>query len=133
MDTAADFAFFVVEQGVDVEQGAGCDGGALFDDLGGLTSVGPDCHVLEIGCGTGQATAPLAQRGGWVVAVELGPEMAADARRNLAAFPTVQVVTSAFEDWSLPIEPFDLVFAGVSIDAGTPVIGDDFGKMCMTP
>ena len=52
------------------------------------------------------------QRGGRVVAVELGPEMAAVARRNLAAFPTVQVVTSAFEDWPLPIEPFDLVFAG---------------------
>lgn len=93
------------------------------------------------GCGTGQATAPLAQRGGRVVAVELGPETAAVARRNLAAFPTVQVLTSAFEDWPLPIEPFDLVFAGVSINperfsvgrrwhAG---IGDDFGKMCMTP
>ena len=122
-DTAADFAFFVVEQGVDVEQGAGCDGGALFDDLGGLTSVGPDCHVLEIGCGTGQATAPLAQRGGRVVAVELGPVMAAVARRNLAAFPTVQVVTSAFEDWPLPIEPFDLVFAGVSINPERSSVG----------
>jgi hypothetical protein len=58
-----------------------------------------------------------------VVAVELGPEMAAVARRNLAAFPTVQVVTSAFEDWPLPIEPFDLVFAGVSINPERSSVG----------
>jgi 16S rRNA A1518/A1519 N6-dimethyltransferase RsmA/KsgA/DIM1 with predicted DNA glycosylase/AP lyase activity len=47
--------------------------------------------VLEIGCGTGQATVPLAERGSRIVAVELGPAMAAVARRNLARFPAVQV------------------------------------------
>ena len=87
---------------------------ALFDDLAELASVGPHCRVLEIGCGTGQATVPLARRGWRVVAVELGPEMASVARRKLAAFPTVQVVTSAFEDWPLPMEPFDLVFAATA-------------------
>jgi SAM-dependent methyltransferase len=65
--------------------------------------------VLEIGPGTGQATVPLAERGCQVVAVELGPELAAVARRNLASFPAVEVVTATFEDWPLPAEPFDLV------------------------
>jgi protein-L-isoaspartate O-methyltransferase len=63
---------------------------ALFDDLAELANVGPHCRVLEIGCGTGQATVPLARRGWRVVAVELGPQMASVARRKLAAFPTVQ-------------------------------------------
>jgi SAM-dependent methyltransferase len=67
-------------------------------------------RVLEIGPGTGQATAELARRGS-VVAVELGPEMAAVARRKLAG---VEVVTAAFEDWPLPAEPFDLVFAATA-------------------
>jgi hypothetical protein len=40
--------------------------------------------------------------------------MAAVARRNLVAFPTVQVVTSAFEDRPLPMKPFDLVFAATA-------------------
>ena len=73
--------------------------------------------------GQDKPTATLAQRGGRVVAVELGPVMAAVARRNLAAFPTVQVVTSAFEDWSLLIVPFDLVFAGVSINPERCLVG----------
>src|SRR3712207_9472293 len=62
---------------------------ALFDDLAALAGIGPGCRVLEIGCGTGQATVPLAERGCEVVAVELGPQMAAVARRNLARFPAV--------------------------------------------
>jgi SAM-dependent methyltransferase len=86
----------------------------LFDDLAELTTVGKDCRVLEIGCGTAQATVPLARRGCQVVAVELGEQMADIARRNLAMFPAVRVVTAAFEDWALPAEPFDVVFAATA-------------------
>ena len=88
---------------------------ALFDDLADLTGIGPGSRILEIGPGTGQATLPLAERGCRVVAVELGADLAAVARRNLARFPTVEVVTAAFEDWPLPSEPFDLVLASGSM------------------
>src|ERR671931_489519 len=87
---------------------------ALFDDLAELAGVGPGCRVLEIGPGTGQATVPLAERGCQIVAVELGADLAAVARRNLASFPQVQVVTAAFEDWPLPAEPFDVVLAATA-------------------
>jgi SAM-dependent methyltransferase len=87
---------------------------ALFDDLAELTSIRPGSRVLEIGPGTGQATRPLAERGCQVVAVELGADLAALARRNLAGFPSVEVVTAAFEDWPLPAEPFDLVLAATA-------------------
>ncbi|MEV0698444.1 methyltransferase domain-containing protein [Saccharopolyspora sp. NPDC050389] len=86
----------------------------LFDDLASLTELGPGCRVLELGCGTGQATVPLAERGYQVVAVELGAEMAQVARRNLATFPQVEVVTAAFEDWPLPADPFDVVVAATA-------------------
>ena len=33
---------------------------ALFDDFAELAGIGPRCRVLEIGCGTGRATVPLA-------------------------------------------------------------------------
>ena len=88
--------------------------GALFHDLAELTSIGPGSRVLEIGPGTGQATRPLAERGCRVVAVELGAGLAALARRNLAGFPSVEVVNAAFEDWPLPAEPFDLVLAATA-------------------
>src|SRR5262249_25119515 len=70
----------------------------LFDDL-----IWPACNretrVTEIGCGTGQATVPLAERELAVTAVELGPELAAVARRRLTGFLAAEVVTSSFEDW----------------------------------
>jgi len=45
----------------------------LFDDLIDLAGLDAGGRVIEIGCGTGQATVPLAERGLAVTAVELGP------------------------------------------------------------
>jgi SAM-dependent methyltransferase len=56
-------------------------------------------RVLEIGPGTGQATLPFAERGFQLVCVELGERLAAVARRKLAAFPNVEIVTAPFEVW----------------------------------
>lgn len=82
----------------------------LFDDLAELVA---GRRALEIGCGTGQATIPLAHRGFKVTAVELGANLAAVARRATAGLD-VRIVQAAFEDWPLPAEPFDLVLAATS-------------------
>jgi SAM-dependent methyltransferase len=95
---------------------------AVFDDLAELAGIGPGCRVLEIGCGTGQATLPLAERGCEIVAIELGAELAAVARRNLARFPAVQVVTAAFERWPLPPEPFDVVLSATAFHWLDPAV-----------
>ena len=95
---------------------------AVFDDLAELAGAGPGCRVLEIGPGTGQATVPLAERGCWIVAVELGAGLAAVARRKLARFPRVEVVVAAFEDWPLPPEPFDLVLAATAFHWIDPAV-----------
>ncbi len=94
----------------------------LFEDLAALAALGPEARVLEIGCGTGQATVPLAERGLAIVAVELGPGLAAVARRNLASFPSVAVVVAAFEDWPLPTRPFDLVLSATAFHWLDPAI-----------
>ncbi|MBC3841167.1 class I SAM-dependent methyltransferase [Streptacidiphilus sp. 4-A2] len=94
----------------------------LYDDLAELVPFGPGCRVLELGCGTGQATVPLAATGSRITAVELGPEMARVARRNLAAHPNAEVVVGAFEEWPLPPEPFDLVFAATSFHWIDPAV-----------
>ena len=86
----------------------------LFDDLAVLAGLRHGSRVLELGCGTGQATVPLARRGYELTAVELGPRLAEVARRKLAAFPSVRVVNADFEQWALPTEPFDLVVAATS-------------------
>ncbi len=83
----------------------------LFDDLVALCGLQSGADLLEIGCGTGQATVPMAKRGFRIVCVELGENLAAVARRNLAAFPEVRVVTAPFETWEAGAERFDLVYA----------------------
>ena len=95
---------------------------AVFDDLAALAEIGPGSRVLEIGCGTGQATVPLAERGCEIVAVELGAGLADVARRNLAGFPKVEVVTAPFESWPLPPEPFDLVLSATAFHWIDPAV-----------
>src|SRR5258708_341731 len=95
---------------------------ALFADLADLAGLEPGSRVLEIGCGTGQATVPLAERGYAIVAVELGVGLAAVAWRKLAAYPSVTVVVSAFEDWPLPAQRFDAVVSATAFHWLDPAI-----------
>ncbi len=48
--------------------------------------------------------------------------MAAVARRNLARYDSVEVVTAAFEDWPLPDEAFDLVFSATAFHWLDPAV-----------
>src|SRR5919197_3701356 len=83
----------------------------VFDDLVALAQLEPAARLVEIGCGTGQATLPLAERGLAIVGVELGEGLASVARRKLAPFPRVEIVTSSFERWDPRGETFDAVVA----------------------
>ncbi|WP_129839033.1 class I SAM-dependent methyltransferase [Streptomyces sp. RFCAC02] len=94
----------------------------LFDDLAALADARAGSRVLEIGCGTGQATVPLARRGCRVTAVEAGERMAAIARRNVAGAGTAEVVTSDFESWPLPREPFDAVVSATAFHWIDPAV-----------
>jgi SAM-dependent methyltransferase len=94
----------------------------VFDDIAGLAGLKPGSRVLELGCGTGQASIPLARRGFEVVAVELGGGLADVARRNLASFPAVDVVNAAFETWPLPPAPFEAVLAATAFHWLDPAV-----------
>lgn len=86
----------------------------LVEDLFRLTGLRAGDRVLEIGCGTGQMTLPLAERGVRLIALEPGDALAALARRNLAGHPAAQVVESTFEAYRLPDAPFDLVISATA-------------------
>ncbi|GAA2065732.1 class I SAM-dependent methyltransferase [Streptomyces albiaxialis] len=87
---------------------------ALVEELAGHVAPSPGARVLEIGPGTGQLTVPLAELGCRITAVELGPHLAAVARRNLAPHPRARVEVAAFEDWPLPEGGFDAAVAATS-------------------
>jgi ubiquinone/menaquinone biosynthesis C-methylase UbiE len=95
---------------------------AVLDDLVALTGLQPGDRVLEIGCGTGQITVPLAERGVSITALEPGENLAAIARTKLAAYPEAVVVERRFEDYDLPDEPFDLVVSATAFHWVDPSI-----------
>ncbi|MFF9607897.1 class I SAM-dependent methyltransferase [Streptomyces sp. NPDC014684] len=95
----------------------------LFADLGALTGMDDRSSVLEVGCGTGQATRSLAALGCGVTAVEPGAEMAALARRRIASFDNVEVETSTFEEWNDRGRRFDVLVAASSWHWVDPWLG----------
>ena len=82
---------------------------AVLDALLELAHLPEGGRILEVGPGTGQLTRSLAERGFELLGLELGPNLAAVARRNLSNFPKATILTTAFEDWQTEENAFDLV------------------------
>jgi SAM-dependent methyltransferase len=95
--------------------------GEAFDLILDYAGLGPGARALEIGCGPGQATLPMARRGLSIVAVEIGPRMAELAASRTSAHD-VTIANCAFEDWPLPSEPFDIVYSASAFHWISPAI-----------
>ncbi|MDD2804139.1 MAG: class I SAM-dependent methyltransferase [Elusimicrobiales bacterium] len=79
--------------------------------------------ILEIGCGTGQATKPFAERGYALTCLDPGPDTAAKARQKFSQCPAVTVITATFEDWLPPQgQYYDLVIAATSFHWVAPCV-----------
>ncbi len=75
---------------------------AVIDELLGPEPSG--LEVLDVGCGSGIAAQPMAERGAKVLGVELAPRMAEIARSH-----GIYVEIGAFEDWDAAGRSFDRV------------------------
>ncbi|MFE2581803.1 class I SAM-dependent methyltransferase [Streptomyces sp. NPDC059378] len=95
----------------------------LFADLVAVTGLDEASSLLEVGCGTGQATRSLAALGCPVTAVEPGAGMAALARRRIDAFDNVEVEMSTFEEWDDRGRRFDVLVAASSWHWVDPSVG----------
>jgi SAM-dependent methyltransferase len=83
----------------------------IIDAIVDLSRLPIEGHILEVGCGTGQITRPFARRGYAILALELGPALAALATEHLRPYPRARVIPVAFEDWSIEHAAFDLVLS----------------------
>jgi len=84
---------------------------ALVDDVVAFAGLQTGGKVLEIGCGTGQATLSFAARGYEILALEPGAKLAALACQNLATYSNVQILCESFESWKLEPEAFDVIIS----------------------
>ncbi|MDQ8729017.1 class I SAM-dependent methyltransferase [Bradyrhizobium sp. LHD-71] len=82
---------------------------ALFDEIANFADLAHDDAVLELGCGTGQATRGFARQGLSVLALDPGAELLRVARQTLASFHSIEFVQATFEAWPPRSAAFKLV------------------------
>ncbi|MCI3134999.1 class I SAM-dependent methyltransferase [Phenylobacterium aquaticum] len=95
---------------------------AVYADVAAFAGLKAGERILEVGCGSGQATAGFARLGLPLLALDPGGELLAIARRNLAEAGHVGFVETTFEAW--PPEPgaFRLVASAQAIHWVAPEI-----------
>ena len=96
---------------------------ALIDDVITLAALPAHGTIFEIGCGTGQATIPFAQRGYYMTCIDIGPTLAARAATNCQPYPNVHIHVCAFEDWAVQPDSFDLVMSATAFHWIPPEVG----------
>ncbi|WP_179065775.1 trans-aconitate 2-methyltransferase [Nostoc sp. C052] len=106
---------------------------ALFDDVVSLSGITPQGRILEIGCGTGQATITFARRGYRILCIELGENLGLVAQQKLATYPQVEVCIGAFEDWSVEKNAFNLVIAATAFHWLDPTIAYEKTVQALSP
>jgi SAM-dependent methyltransferase len=79
--------------------------------------------VLEIGCGSGQLTRSLLDRGLRVTALEPGAQLLALAREKLRGAVEVQFVQARLEDANLPPGKYQAVFSASAMHWVDPDVG----------
>jgi len=94
---------------------------ALVDEMLATAGVGPGDPVLEVGCGTGQLTRQLADRGMALTAIDLGPAMVAVARKRLDD-RHVHWWVGPFEEFDAGGETFALVVSATAFHWIDPAV-----------
>ena len=85
----------------------------LIRDVIDLSGIKNHSRILEIGCGTGKATRPFAERGYELVCLDIGADLIAVARERLRKYPNVSFLEQAFEVWK-PEGTFDLIISATA-------------------
>ncbi len=85
----------------------------LYCDIIEYASITENSNILEIGCGTGNATLPFIQTGARVTAVELNKNLSLYTKQKFSEYENFNIVNSRFEDYD-PDEKYDLIFAATA-------------------
>ncbi|WP_366296409.1 methyltransferase domain-containing protein [Paenibacillus sp. AN1007] len=97
---------------------------AMFDDIFTYLQMNKEDPILEIGCGTGQATGGLVSKNYTnITCIELGSNLAKFTADKFKAYPSIQVINTSFEDWNNEGKQFQLIVSGTAFHFIDPEIG----------
>ena len=83
----------------------------IFTKIMAYSEINKDNHLLEIGIGTGKATAPFIETNCRITAIELGDKLADFSRRKFAWYDNFEVIVADFETYIFPDDTYDLIYA----------------------
>jgi len=86
----------------------------LFEDVIKYADIDIDSSIIEVGCGTGQATEPFLKTKCKVKAVELGKNLASYTRKKFKDYTNLEVIRSAFEDYECDDNKFDMLYSATT-------------------
>ena len=87
----------------------------LFTDILEFAAIKEGDSILEIGCGTGQATKGFVDLGfDNMTCIELGQNLAELTREKFKNSPNVNIINSPFETWKSEKSSFDLAISGTA-------------------
>ena len=95
----------------------------LIEDLIRISAVPLNGSILEVGCGTGQATLPFAQRGFSMTCLDVGADLLTLAAQKCQPYTQVRFVCQSFEDWQPGEEKFDLLLSATAFHWISPAVG----------
>ncbi len=104
----------------------------MVSDAVDYAGARPGDAALEVGAGTGKATALFAERGLKITAIEPSSEMASVASAN-AATDRVRFIIAKFEE--VPLEPrhYQLIFSAQAWHWVEPLTGEKLAAAALTP
>ena len=86
----------------------------LFDTIFNYVPVGENSRVVEVGSGSGQATAPVVKTGCELIAAEYGENFSKLLLEKFKDYPKFSVKTGKFEELDFPSDSFDLIFSATA-------------------
>ena len=93
-------------------------------------SIAADDMVLDVGCGTGYATAVMSRLAGTVIALDVDGSLAAEAERTLNAVgaDNAIVVTGALAEGYTLQAPYDVILLGAAVDHLPQALADQLAE-----
>jgi SAM-dependent methyltransferase len=88
-----------------------------------VSKIPTDGRILEIGCGTGQATLAFARLGYYMECLDIGKTMCSITRQKCSRYPKIRVHNRMFETWNPRFSQYDIVLAAQSFHWIEPAVG----------
>ncbi|MCL2564997.1 MAG: class I SAM-dependent methyltransferase [Defluviitaleaceae bacterium] len=83
----------------------------LFDDLFSYSNCNKDSFVVEVGCGTGQATSWVLKTGCALKAIEIGKNLCEFTKEKFKDHNNLEVINMPFEDYEVKENSVDLIYS----------------------